>query len=160
MVKTIGFDPVPETRQTKLWLFVLLAWKDAIFRIFDYGGRTSRRAFLISIIPVFLMWANFAWVSLLMPMDNFIISSLIVSLFVFAPVLIVYSLIIRRLHDAGNKASSMLNPLHLLNPFASLFSIAKLLESNDAGDNEFGPPHVLGYAQDNIESKIDPKSIG
>lgn len=160
MAQQIGFDPVPETHQAKLWQFIFLAWKDAVWRIFDFKGRTSRAAFIAAAAPIVLIWFSLTFIASYRLFYNEVAFEAFGVGFAIVFGLIFFSLVIRRRHDSGTKASSMLNPLHLLNPFSSILSAMKLLAQGDAGDNQFGPPHVLGYMDQNDEPKPNPKNIG
>ena len=143
MVKTIGFDPVPDSSLRKILRFVILSWKDSVLRMFDIEGRTSRLPFIISIIPIIIIWVGLIIIPIIAPPEYKLLDNILFLILLFLPMLIGSTLIVRRLHDSGVKAISMGNPIHLLTPFSSFISAYILFREGDDMENKFGPPHTL-----------------
>ena len=158
MTKQIGFDhsnsKVGPVKQFAA--FIGFSLKDAIIRIFNFGGRTSRGTFWTAFL-VFALAAVFALACEIWALEWGLgsLTKHVVSMFLFVRYIslwILVPLIVRRLHDVDQSILSALNPFsmrrHPLGMFAYLF------ETGNSSLNKFGAPHDLSFW------RTDPKKVG
>ena len=157
----IGIDPPTEPVRMKIWVFVLLAWKDTIVRAFGIKGRTSRNAYLASVIPLILLWIALLMFGINTPPHVKIYDNVFYMIFLFAPMLFMFTLTVRRRHDISKTTMlSVVNPLNFINPLSGLFFAISLLTAGDRKDNKYGPPHMLEANVKPRTPKDDHRRIG
>ena len=153
MVKSVGFDPLQQTKRMQLLQFILWSWKDAVFKIFYFKGRTSRAAFLVFTIPLLAVWLGVAsWFKVTdMDTTSDIFNKLVELRFAFGVLTLLFlpSLIFRRLHDGANKVVNVF-PFRIIDPFGLMIFLYRILFDFDVDTNKHGRPNTIIHRSDHI----------
>jgi len=118
---------------------------DALYRMFDFSGRTSRRAYLIAAITYGLCIVIFLACSIwtlnwnLGAYEN-TVQDVFKGLYCFF-LFIQGSLFVRRNHDLGDSIWDVFNPFNRSNNIP--FMGKTVFDPGELTANKFGPPHIL-----------------